>query len=86
MAFLTGRESSTTTSVASSAMTEFALSPSAEERVARQLEQDGVDGGDRGQRRRVDQRALDDHLDVHQPVADDGRGEGQRHEAEQERA
>ena len=55
----------------------------AEEDLADQPEDDRVDRGNRRQRRGVDQRALDDDLDVHQPVADDRRREGQRHEAEQ---
>ena len=52
---------------------------------AHELQQDGVHRGNRRQRRRVDERALDDHLDVHQPIADDGRGERERHDAEQHR-
>ena len=39
----------------------------------------------RRHRRRVDEQALEDDLDVHQPVADDGRGEGERDEAERHR-
>ena len=46
------------------------------------LEQHGVDHDDRRERRGVHQRALDDHFDVHQPVADDRRGVRQRDQAE----
>ncbi len=52
------------------------------EHLAGQLEQHGVDGRDGGDRRGVDDRALDDHLDVHEAIADDRGGEGQRQEAE----
>ena len=52
---------------------------------ARHLEEDRVDGRDRRDGSRVDQTALDDHLDIHQPVPHDGRGEGQRDQAEQNR-
>ncbi len=55
----------------------------AEEHLARQAQRDRVDGRDGRQHRRVDDGALDDHLDVHQPVADDGGGEGERHEGQQ---
>ncbi len=68
-------------------MTELCLSFAvAQEHLAGQLQQHRVDRRDRRERRRVDQRALDDHLDVHQPVADDGGGEGERDEPEQHRA
>ena len=53
------------------------------EPAAGDLEDDRVNGRDRRDRRRVDQPALDDDLDVHQAVADDGRRERERHEAEQ---
>ena len=58
----------------------------AQENRAGRAQQDGVDGGDRRQRRGVDQRALDDHLDVHQAVAHDGGSERQRDETEQQGA
>ena len=57
-----------------------ALAGAAEEELARELEQHGVDRRNRRDHRGVDHRALDDHLDVHQPVADDGGGEGEREE------
>ena len=41
-----------------------------------------IDGGNRTQRRGVDQQALEDDLDVHQPVAHDRRRERQGHEPE----
>ena len=50
--------------------------------VAREPQQQRVDAEDRAQRRAVDQPALDDHLDIHQPVADDRRRERKRHEAQ----
>ena len=56
-----------------------------EEHALDALQQHGVNRDDRAEGGRVDQRALDDHLDVHQPVADDGRGERQRNEAQRER-
>ena len=57
----------------------------AEERFAGKLEEHRVHRGDCRDRRRVDQRALDDDLDVHQAVAHERRGERQRHEPEQDR-
>ena len=53
------------------------------EPVAGDAENDRVDRGDGGHRGRVDEAALDDDFDVHQPVADDGRGKGERHQPEQ---
>ena len=61
------------------------LVPVAQEHLARQLQQHRVHRRNGRDRRRVDQRALDDDLDVHQAIADDRRGEGERHEPEQHR-
>ena len=55
---------------------------SVEKHDAGQAQQRGVDREDREHDRRVDEAALDDHLDVHQPVPDQRRGEGERHQAE----
>ena len=61
------------------------LAGAAENELAGELEQHGVDRRDRHDRRRIDDRALDDDLDVHQPVADDRRGERERHERQRNR-
>ena len=50
-----------------------------------EAQQDRVERRDGRDRGGVDQAALDDDLDVHQPVADDGGRKRERHEAEQDR-
>ena len=85
MAFFTGLASSTTTSVASSAMTRLWLSVASKTASPDEPQQQGVDREDGRERRRVDERALDDDLDVHQPVADDRRRERERNEAQRDR-
>ena len=53
----------------------------AQEDAAGDAQQHRVNRRDGRQRRRVDQRALDDDLDVHQAITDDGRRKRQRDEA-----
>ncbi len=53
-----------------------------DERAARGAEDGDEDRDAGGDRRGVDQQALEDDLDVHQPVADDRRGERHRDEPE----
>jgi hypothetical protein len=60
----------------------FVRGATLQEHALHRLEQHRVDDHDRGKRRRVHERALDDHLHVHQPVTNDGRGVGKRDEAE----
>ena len=55
-----------------------------EKHDARQPQQRRVDREDRENDRRVHEAALDDHLDVHQPIADERRRERERHEAERD--
>ena len=57
-----------------------------EEHRPHHLQQDRVDRGDRHDRGGIDQPALDDHLDVHQPVAHDGGGKRERNQADEEGA
>ena len=52
------------------------IRPASQQRAA-------VDEREHEDDRRRDQPLLDDHLDVHQPVTDDGRGERERNAAEQ---
>ena len=53
-----------------------------EEHDAGESKQCGVDREDGQHDRRVHQAALHNHFDVHQPVTDQGRREGQRHQAQ----
>ena len=55
------------------------------EHLLGEAQQDRVEGGNRRDRGGVHQTALDDDLDVHQPVADDGGRERERHEPEEDR-
>ncbi len=55
-----------------------------QQHLAGQLEDHGVDRRDRGDRHGVGDAPLDDDLDVHQAIADDGGGEGERDDAQRE--
>ena len=61
------------------------IAAAAAEAFGRDVQQHRVDAEDRRNGDRPHEHALEDHLDVHQAVADDGRREGQRHEAERDR-
>ena len=56
-----------------------------DEESARRSQDEHIDCRNRREHRRVDEQALQDDLDVHQPVANDGRGKRQRNERERNR-
>ena len=66
--------------VARNAISQRCSSSRLHEVAARRAQDHDVDRGDRREHRGVDEQTLEDDLDVHQAVADDGRGKRERDE------